>query len=249
MTTTTRACLLAASLLLVPLPALASGLPAQGMSMDEVRARFGAPAYDLGAVGSPAITRWVYDGYTVYFEGRRVLHAVQTQPLAGTPAPRSANETATVAPAPAAIPPVAPVTRRAEPAPAPVPVQAPAPVPVTAAPALPPAAEAIAPSPAAPASAEIAAPTPAPVPAAGPAPKPASSGFYFDPVTGRLVLDGDAPPAAAPTETPAPAATPEPATAPPAGARDPGKASDNLGTALDETLEFDPETGTFRSVH
>ena len=54
--------------------------PTRGMDMDGVLLRFGEPRERLPAVGEPPITRWMYDGYTVYFEGRSVLRAVVTRP-------------------------------------------------------------------------------------------------------------------------------------------------------------------------
>lgn len=55
-----------------------SGLlrPRSGVSMDRVEERFGAPQSVLGPVGEPPITRWVYPGYTVYFEHRNVINVV-----------------------------------------------------------------------------------------------------------------------------------------------------------------------------
>jgi hypothetical protein len=50
--------------------------PGKGQRMSQVEARFGAPREVVPAVGEPPITRWVYEGYTVYFEGDIVLHAV-----------------------------------------------------------------------------------------------------------------------------------------------------------------------------
>lgn len=54
-----------------------SGLPrpVNGQTMDMVHARFGAPVEELDAVGSPPITRWVYAGFTVYFEHNRVINS------------------------------------------------------------------------------------------------------------------------------------------------------------------------------
>lgn len=288
-TKTIRNCLFAATLGLPSTLALAIEMPRQGMSMDEVRSTYGNPERDLGAVGKPAITRWVYDGYTVYFEGRRVVHTVRTQSLRGSasaaaaPSGQPAYEPAPVtpdlsaayeeAPAPAFTPePVAPAPYASEPAPA------------------------------------IAAPALAPEPDAAPAPAPSTStsvggGFRFDPVTGRLIIDSDTPPAeepaaepatapesdafAAPTEEsgvpaeesmndepvtgepaptePSPFAEPatepapafaEPAAEPafaeptaepaPASTEPASAAAESPGNALDDTLEFDPETGTFR---
>lgn len=57
-------------------PAVAMELPGKGMSMKQVRARFGEPQETRAPVGEPPITRWVYDGYTVYFEHQYVIHSV-----------------------------------------------------------------------------------------------------------------------------------------------------------------------------
>ncbi len=54
----------------------ARDLPPRGATMDQVRARYGEPARVLPAVGEPPITRWVYDGFTVYFEHDRVISSV-----------------------------------------------------------------------------------------------------------------------------------------------------------------------------
>lgn len=51
-------------------------LPGRGMHMEQVETRFGTPAEKHEAVGEPPITRWVYSGFTVYFEHDIVLHAV-----------------------------------------------------------------------------------------------------------------------------------------------------------------------------
>ena len=50
--------------------------PENGMKMNAVEARYGAPATRYPAVGQPAITRWDYPGFVVYFENDLVLHAV-----------------------------------------------------------------------------------------------------------------------------------------------------------------------------
>jgi hypothetical protein len=50
--------------------------PVRGMTMEAVLARFGEPRKRLAAVGDPPITRWVYERFTVYFEGTLTLHAV-----------------------------------------------------------------------------------------------------------------------------------------------------------------------------
>lgn len=50
--------------------------PENGVTMDEVSARFGEPASKVPPVGDPPISRWVYDQFTVYFEYQRVIHSV-----------------------------------------------------------------------------------------------------------------------------------------------------------------------------
>ncbi len=51
-------------------------LPRRGSSMSAVEARFGAPRARHAAVGQPPITRWDYEGFSVYFEHQHVVHAV-----------------------------------------------------------------------------------------------------------------------------------------------------------------------------
>jgi hypothetical protein len=50
--------------------------PARGMTMDQVSAKFGAPASKVPAVGTPPISRWEYPGFVVYFEHEHVIHSV-----------------------------------------------------------------------------------------------------------------------------------------------------------------------------
>jgi hypothetical protein len=56
--------------------------PRTGLNMDSVRTRFGNPATEHPAVSTegnplhPPITRWDYDGYSVFFENDLVLHSV-----------------------------------------------------------------------------------------------------------------------------------------------------------------------------
>jgi hypothetical protein len=107
------------------------------------------------------------------------------------------------------------------------------------------------------APAPVAAPAPAAVPPPAPA-KPAGGGFRFDPATGRLVIDGAEPeePAAGNDEAGSqddgsPAAEPQPTSAAPANdaasapAGQPRVAPPPTAEP-EETLEFDPETGTFK---
>ncbi len=58
-------------------PALmASSRPHSGMSKSAVQAHFGAPLEMHDAVGNPPISSWVYETFTVYFEGDHVIHSV-----------------------------------------------------------------------------------------------------------------------------------------------------------------------------
>ncbi len=57
-------------------PAPAGDRPENGMKMNAVEARYGAPTARYPAVGEPPITRWDYPGFVVYFENDLVLHAV-----------------------------------------------------------------------------------------------------------------------------------------------------------------------------
>lgn len=50
--------------------------PARGSTMQAVEAHFGAPTNKHPAVGKPAITRWDYPAFSVFFENDRVIHAV-----------------------------------------------------------------------------------------------------------------------------------------------------------------------------
>ncbi len=52
--------------------------PARGMTMQTVESKFGTPAERHPAVGTPAITRWDYQNFSVFFENDRVIHAVVT---------------------------------------------------------------------------------------------------------------------------------------------------------------------------
>ena len=61
-----------------------SNLPTRGMSMAQVEARFGAPGDRLDPRGGqkrqwPTINRWTYPGFTVYFEGSKVIDVVMAK--------------------------------------------------------------------------------------------------------------------------------------------------------------------------
>lgn len=65
-------------------------LPSRGMSMATVTQSFGDPATRHPAAGggspkTPPITRWDYDGYSVFFENRIVIDVV----VKNAPAPLS----------------------------------------------------------------------------------------------------------------------------------------------------------------
>jgi hypothetical protein len=71
-----------------------ANLPARGLSMADVEAKFGAPQQKLEPRGGqsaawPVIHRWVYPTFTVYFERSRVVDAVlnRAAPQEQGPAP------------------------------------------------------------------------------------------------------------------------------------------------------------------
>ena len=51
-------------------------MPTRGMNMEQVQKFFGKPIRIVKPVGDPPIGRWVYDGFIVYFERERVIHAL-----------------------------------------------------------------------------------------------------------------------------------------------------------------------------
>ncbi len=52
--------------------------PVRGMTKHQVESRFGSPMAIKGPVGEPAIYRWDYPDYSVFFEHNYVLHSVVT---------------------------------------------------------------------------------------------------------------------------------------------------------------------------
>jgi len=50
--------------------------PVRGMTKEQVLSRYGEPSTRRGAVGDPPISRWDYNGYSVYFEYNIVLHSL-----------------------------------------------------------------------------------------------------------------------------------------------------------------------------
>jgi len=70
-------------------------VPARGMSMAEVEARFGPPAERMDPRGGqkrqwPTINRWVYPAFTVYFERNKVIDAVANRATASEIGPKPA---------------------------------------------------------------------------------------------------------------------------------------------------------------
>ena len=53
--------------------------PRRGISMSTVRQQFGNPLAEHGAIGEPPISRWDYNGFSVFFEHDLVLHSVKTR--------------------------------------------------------------------------------------------------------------------------------------------------------------------------
>lgn len=53
-----------------------AGKPRRGMTQDRVRSAYGEPRSRESAVGDPPISRWHYEGFIVYFEYDKVIHAV-----------------------------------------------------------------------------------------------------------------------------------------------------------------------------
>ncbi len=53
-----------------------STMPNRGLSKVQVESRYGQPASKEGPVGNPAIYRWNYNNYSVFFENNLVIHSV-----------------------------------------------------------------------------------------------------------------------------------------------------------------------------
>ncbi len=67
-------------------------VPGRGMSKTEVRAQFGEPRQTRASVGTPPITRWDYDGFSVYFENDTTLHSVREKNRAPAAEPSPAGD-------------------------------------------------------------------------------------------------------------------------------------------------------------
>jgi hypothetical protein len=53
-----------------------SSMPIRGLSKSQVESNFGQPSSKQGPVGNPAIYRWKYNNYSVFFENNIVIHSV-----------------------------------------------------------------------------------------------------------------------------------------------------------------------------
>ncbi len=83
--------MLIAGALSLPAISMAAGeLPKRGMTQDQIRQQYGQPNEMVPPVGKPAISRWVYDDFTVYFEDRFSLHAVEHKRPEPQPQPDAA---------------------------------------------------------------------------------------------------------------------------------------------------------------
>lgn len=51
-------------------------MPQKGMSKNQVTVQFGEPLLKHASVGTPPITRWDYQNFTVYFEYNHVITSV-----------------------------------------------------------------------------------------------------------------------------------------------------------------------------
>ncbi len=51
-------------------------LPRRGITKSQVEAEYGTPSLKHPTIGDPPITRWDYDGFSVFFEYNHVLHSV-----------------------------------------------------------------------------------------------------------------------------------------------------------------------------
>jgi hypothetical protein len=71
-------------------PAMPADAPTRGMHQDTVLRRWGEPQQRVAPVGGnlpqhPPVSRWVYPGFTVYFERELVITSVTRRVVAITP--------------------------------------------------------------------------------------------------------------------------------------------------------------------
>ncbi len=72
-----------------------AAIPTRGMNMGQVEARYGAPTSRLDPRGGqkrqwPTINRWMYPGFTVYFERSKVIDVVANKADANEIGPKPA---------------------------------------------------------------------------------------------------------------------------------------------------------------
>jgi non-ribosomal peptide synthetase component F len=72
-----------------------AAMPARGMTMQQVEAKYGKPSNQLDPRGGqkrqwPTINRWTYPTFTVYFEKSRVIDAVANKADANEVGPKPA---------------------------------------------------------------------------------------------------------------------------------------------------------------
>jgi hypothetical protein len=79
-----------------------STIPSKGMTQAQVKSAFGEPSLTKPPVGKPPISRWDYSNYSVYFEGKYVIHSFRNsqriQPVAINPKPATAPPPQTTQP-------------------------------------------------------------------------------------------------------------------------------------------------------
>lgn len=56
---------------------ISTNMPHRGLTKLEVESRFGEPSSRQNPVGDPAIYRWDYEDYSVFFENNFVIHSVK----------------------------------------------------------------------------------------------------------------------------------------------------------------------------
>lgn len=63
-------------------------MPKRGLSMNQVINQYGEPLTKKAAVGSPPITEWQYENYSVYFERQWVIKSVAYKASANEKGPK-----------------------------------------------------------------------------------------------------------------------------------------------------------------
>jgi len=63
-------------------------MPSRGLSMNQVVERYGEPISKKAAIGTPPITEWEYENYSVYFENQWVIKSVAYKASANEKGPK-----------------------------------------------------------------------------------------------------------------------------------------------------------------